>query len=164
MAILEPVVLVRHATVAFDELRTLATWVPSLDKASVDPTPLLVTSIADPVTRDGTTRRAFPDYGIVSIRREAAVTARFALHAETGRVLEAEGVRHPGTALKPYVDAPALGRSLFPGAASMEVVWRPCRESTTRFLPFWRFLVQGHWRYLRADGKVYDELTTTGRG
>jgi hypothetical protein len=53
-----------------------------------------------------------------------------------------------------------------PGAplASPVVVWRPCRESTSRFLPFWRYQIDGRPVYVRADGIAFDELTTTGRG
>ena len=43
-------------------------------------------------------------------------------------------------------------------------VWRPCRESFSSHLPFWRIVAQGHTLYQRVDGPIFAELTTRGRG
>jgi hypothetical protein len=156
MAILEPTLILVRANAVLKELLTSPNWAASLDKGVVHRTPLLVISISpeDPVRNE--TRPRFRDYFIVTVQQENRISARFVHDAETGDCLEAEGVRKPGSFLRPYVEPP--------DASKPDAVWRPCRESTTRFLPFWRFPQDSRTMYLRADGILYSGLTTTGRG
>jgi hypothetical protein len=161
MAILDPPRIIARASLVFDELLKSEVWRAALDKAKVAAAPLYVTSIdphAPPLTA---ARPKLPNYYIVSVEREGGISARFAHHAETGDLLEAEGVRRAGARLPPYIDPPRMAES---PTGSPEAVWMPCRESTTRFLPFWRLQIEGRTIYVRADGVTFDELTTTGRG
>lgn len=174
MSILETARILERATAVLNQLRTSGSWTASLDRASADVSPLFVASIDSLESRTGK-RTGVSDYFIVSIRRGSEISARFAHDAETGDFLEAEGVRRPGAMLTAYVDAAEVVRSRLhlppvtavqPPAdlATPDVVWRPCRQSTSRFLPFWRFRIESRTIYVRADGVMFDELTTTGRG
>jgi hypothetical protein len=118
-------------------------------------TPLFVTSIAPPARKGP----ALPDYFIISIQRGNGISARFAHHAETGEFLEAEAVQKGDAVLPEYVNPPAP----LPGSTP-ELVWRPCTQSTTRFLPFWRLQAGGKPVYLRADGVRFEDLTVNNRG
>ena len=171
MTLIDPVRIMTRAVLALKELQTSETWKAALEGASLAPSPLLVHSIAATVEPRAALPARLPDYYIVSIARESGTTGRFAHDAETGDLLEAEGVRKAGAYLTSYVDAPAIVRSRWPpppGAAKIpltaDVVWKPCRESTSRFAPFWRFNVEGQTVYVRADGVLFTELTTSGRG
>lgn len=170
MSILEPSQIMVRAAAVLQALRQSDVWKASLESGTLTSVPLLVTSIA-PEERS---RPRMGDYFIVSIRRPGGTSARFAHDAETGAFLEAEGVRVAGVHLSDYVDpeeallqrirsdgSPGLAGERLP---SPEVVWRPCRESTSRFLPFWRFHIQGRTTYVRADGAIFEALSTTGRG
>ena len=145
------------------ELLVHPAWRASLEQATARPRPLLVTSIA-PTPRSG---RRLPDYFIVSVQRGKGVSARFAHDAETGAFLEAEAVRTADGVLPEYVDPtqplPIKGATT-PAIATHETVWQPCAESASRFLPFFRFLVQGQPVYLRADGVLFETLTVNLRG
>lgn len=167
MATLEPAQIVDRATRLLQERLRSPIWTASLGDAIISPTPLLVTSIAPRAGTEGHKRPNLRDYYIVSITRPNGISARFALDAETGNFLEAQGVRRPGAFLRTFVDAEEVVRSRMPvppGLPKAELVWQPCRESTSRFLPFWRFRIEGRILYVRADGLVFEELTTTGRG
>jgi hypothetical protein len=166
MAILEPTLIVDHAVAVLNGLRRYAGWKTSLEDAVVLPSPMFVTSIAPLVGKFGETQLRLPDYFIVSIHRDPGISARFAHDAETGELLEAEGVRKAGAVFKPYVDPLEVMRSHTTGAPRVtpDAVWRPCNESTGRFLPFWRLQIQSRTVYLRADGAVFYELTTNSRG
>jgi hypothetical protein len=43
-------------------------------------------------------------------------------------------------------------------------VWRPCRESLSPYYPFKLVTYGAHRLYVRSDGRVFTQLTTTGRG
>jgi hypothetical protein len=161
----DPSEIVARAVAVLNALRASPTWHASLNNAVVASPPLLVTSIAPAFTAEGVERR-LPDYFIVTIRKEAGISSRFAHDADSGDLLEAEGVRKAGAVLPPYVDPDEVLRPEMPEATlpSPVVVWRPCRESTSRFLPFWRYQIDGQSLYVRADGMTFAELTTTGRG
>lgn len=172
MTLPDPDRIITRAAVALKELQASDTWRAALDKASVAASPLLVRSIAPAAEARAGMPVRLPDYYIVSIVRENGISARFAYDAETDDLLEAEGVRKAGDVFKPYVDTWPIIRdrvaATSPGGAetppSADVVWRPCRQSTSRFLPFWRYQVAGQPIYVRSDGAVYTELTITGRG
>jgi hypothetical protein len=175
MPILEPARIVERATAVLNQLRRHPAWTVSLAQAAITSPPLFVTSIAPPPQSRIPSRPALPDYYIVSLQRGAGTSARFAHRADTGDFLEAEGVRKPGAFLAPYIDPEQVVRSHGPSLAtptpggapapvSRALVWRPCRQSTSPFLPFWRVAVEGRTLYVRADGIMFEELTTAGRG
>ena len=53
---------------------------------------------------------------------------------------------------------------LYPEAASLAptLVWQPCQESYSPHLPFYQFNVGLDTIYVRVDGEVFTQLTTTG--
>ncbi len=173
MSLLDPARIRSRAALVLTELQPSAIWKAALDSATLDSTPLLVTSLA-PVDTGRTTRPRLPDYFIVSVLREGSISARFAHHAETGALLEAEGVRKPGARLRPYVDPLPIFESHMPAASAdssgpaaipaPSAVWTPCRESTTRFAPFWWFQLEGRSWYVRVDGETFTKLSFSGRG
>jgi len=155
MAPLHPDQVIARAQVLFDQLRTLQIWEASLTSAAVpELTPLFVTSLDT----------AWPNYAIASIRDATGITARFAFDSTTGEFLEGEGVSIGGGHLAPYVAESAALHAFPPPLATPDIVWKPCRQSVTRFRPFWRFTVGGAVRYVRSDGEVFDWLTTDIRG
>ena len=173
MALLDPARILTRANLVLKELQPSALWNAALETSGVGSTPLLVTNIAPPIVQPGIDKPLrMPDYYVVSILRGGAISARFAHHAETGNLLEAEGVKKAGTELRPYVDPVPIVQSQMAkwstdaGATAPKpvAVWKPCRESTSRFAPFWRFQFDNQTLYVRADGKVFSELTVTGRG
>lgn len=57
------------------------------------------------------------------------------------------------------------GRLLFyPEVAALAptLVWRPCQESYSPHLPFYQYTIGEHAIYVRVDGEVFTQLTTTG--
>ena len=44
--------------------------------------------------------------------------------------------------------------SLYP-----HLVWRPCRESLSPYLPFYMFTAGSHQLYVRVDGAIFSSLT-----
>jgi hypothetical protein len=55
---------------------------------------------------------------------------------------------------------------VFPGAVCLSptLVWQPCWESWSPNLPFYQFTIGATTVYVRIDGEVFTQLTTTGRG
>jgi hypothetical protein len=115
-------------------------------------------------------------YYIVRVAHQRGTTARLALSESTGHLLEAEGIAKPGEVLWPYcdpmavmaarhraTDSPSAMRTALIGRHPT-LVWRPCRESTSRLLPFWLLTVRDSLVYVRVDGQVFTRLTTSGRG
>lgn len=172
MTYTDPARILNRAALVLKELQGSNIWKAALDKASVAASPLLVRSIAPAVEARARMPPRLPDYYIVTILRDDGISARFAHDAATSDLLEAEGARRAGAVLKPYVDPVPIVQSRWPAAAAggsealaaAVAVWTPCRQSTSRFAPFWRFSVSGETVYVRADGVVYTELSTTGRG
>ena len=152
-----------HANAVFSELGGSPNWAASLSGSLVQPTPLFVKNLPEPGVAT-MRRRPLPDYAIVPVARGVAIKARFALHADTGRFLEAEGVKHASDDLPAYKNVQQMVIAAGGSVADAEWVWAPCRQSTTRFLPFFRFQVNGVYRYIRADGPIYDVLDTSGQG
>ena len=117
-------------------------------------------------------------YQIVTLSKSQGITARIAIAGDDGRLLEVEGVQQAGASLPAYVDPldvlqraakahPAPGSAVFrPEMVGRHpvLVWKPCSESTSRFLPFWLVTIRDRLLYIRVDGAVFTHLTTTGHG
>ncbi len=159
---LPPERILSRAATAMKELRVYPTWQVSLEAAEPDRAPLFVRILTVGVSP----APQLSDYYIVTIRRRGGVTARFAHIANTGEFLEAEAVRTPAALLPAYADhIEGLGSRLADrDRPTVEVVWYPCVQSTSRFLPFWTFSVNGRPVYVRADGVIFDQLTFTIKG
>ena len=151
-------ILVRAKSV-LDSLRLSAPWTASLRDGTLDTSVTFVTFLYD--TSGAPT---LPNYAIATIRRPDGISARFAFNSENGQFLEAEGIQKQGTPLPGYVATDAAQAAFSAPLPTPEIVWRPCRESSTRFAPFWRYMIGGAYRYVRADGRIYDYLNTKTRG
>lgn len=116
-------------------------------------------------------------YFIVTFNIASRETARFILDGFGGKLTEASGVTESDKALTRYVSSQeALDRMFTARAASKRkwefefrrehvgmhpvLVWKPCRQSPSPFLPFYQFSVGGSFEYLRVDGEVFSELKT----
>ena len=162
MALLPSSRILDRTTAVLNELRTYPAWTASLDQATARTTPRLVTSVAPPSRKSA----RLPDYFIVEIQRGTGISARFAHHAETGEFLEAEAVQKPDAVLPEYVDPKKELPAQIPATATIApaMIWQPCIQSATRFLPFWRVHVDQQVLYLRADGVLFETLTVNHRG
>jgi hypothetical protein len=104
------------------------------------------------------------------------VTARIIIDAIQDRFKQAIGIEESGDALPPFVDPtahlkaaygsrirfPSLQeRVLRPGTVGTHpvLVWRPCAESTSPFLPFFLLSVGDEFVYARVDGRRFTRLT-----
>ena len=159
---LPPERIFSRAVTTMHELRAYPTWQASLEDADVDPAPLSVRIL----TIQGRTAPQLYDYYIVTVRRRGGVTARFAHRADTGDFLEAEAARSAAVLLPAYADhIDGLVSRLADGnPPTADVVWYPCVQSNSRFLPFWMFPIKGRPVYVRADGVIFDQLTFTMKG
>lgn len=116
-------------------------------------------------------------YFIVSFQTSTYDTARLLMDARTNRLGEAIGVDTAGAALRPFLDPAVVlrewydrtldlprvrGRVIRRGTAGLHpvLVWRPCQQSTSPFLPFYLISVGDQFVYWRVDGKAFDRLTT----
>ena len=45
-----------------------------------------------------------------------------------------------------------------------QIVWHPCRESSSPYLPFYRFTTAEGMVFVRGDGALYTSLTPFGKG
>jgi len=161
MPTLDPAEILLRATSVLNNFRSSAPWTASLANATLDPTVIFVTFLYDTAAAPVP---PLPDYAVTTIRQNSGISARFAFNSENGVFLEAEGIQKSGTLLPPYV-ATRAAQAKWPGPLpTPDIVWRPCRESSTRFAPFWRYLIGGASHYVRADGQIYDQLTTNIRG
>jgi hypothetical protein len=144
------------------ELRAYPAWQASLEDAEVDPAPLPVRTL----TVQGRTAPQLYDYYIIAVRRRGGVTARFAHRADTGDFLEAEAARTHAVFLPAYADhiEGLVSRLTVGDQRPADVVWYPCVQSNSRFLPFWMFPINGRPVYVRADGVIFDQLTFTMKG
>jgi hypothetical protein len=151
-----------RAVTTMHELRLYPTWQASLEDAEVDPAPLSVRILTLP----GRTAPKLSDYYIVTIRRRGGVTARFAHRADTGDFVEAEAARTKSVLLPAFADhiEGLVSRLADAGRRTADVVWYPCVQSNSRFLPFWTFPINGRPVYVRADGVIFDQLTFTIKG
>jgi hypothetical protein len=116
-------------------------------------------------------------YYIVSFEAGSRETARVVIDAKTRELTEASGIDKPGAALAPFSSPAAAverlvgrpieqgrwkGRPIRPGTFGQHpiLVWKPCRESASPFMPFYQFSSGDQLVYLRVDGLRFDELTT----
>jgi hypothetical protein len=122
-------------------------------------------------------------YYLVSFTMGRGVTGRLRMNAHTGTYEEAMGVNRSGDELPPLLTTDALrqriarrpwewlgGAKKGRTAAARSVldpvivfepfpVWRPCLQSLTAFLPFYHVVINRRRRFLRLDGRVFDQLT-----
>ena len=116
-------------------------------------------------------------YFIVTFNIGSRETARFIIDGFDGKLTEASGITESDKSLPRYVSSQeALDRMLTVRAASKMkwafefrkehvglhpvLVWKPCRQSASPFLPFYQFSVGNSLVYLRADGHLFSELKT----
>ena len=115
-------------------------------------------------------------YYIVTFQGAAKETARVVVDAFDGTFRQATGIEREGDSLAPYVPpTAALSRlqseaEIAPDALRFRVragtvgqhpvlVWKPCKQSTSPFLPFYQLSVGDSFVYYRVDGKEFDALT-----
>lgn len=149
-------------------LDTRASWAPFLRGAKPGP-PVLVQRLD----------RLDSFYYIVPMQNGPAVPvlvsvdARFGSYLEAGRTAQPQNNALSGLNFAPTwaeqqlvgskIDLRSGGRvtirkeafALYP-----TLVWRPCRESQSPFLPFFMVIVGGQRLYLRVDGKLFTTLHT----
>jgi hypothetical protein len=116
-------------------------------------------------------------YFIVPFNIATRETARLIIDAFSGRLVEVSGVTEANKSLQRYVSSQeALDRMLTARAASKlkwqfefrrehvgvhpVLVWKPCRQSVSPFLPFHQFSVGSSLVYLRVDGQLFNALKT----
>jgi len=115
-------------------------------------------------------------YYIVSYNVSARETARVIVDAFDGKVGEASGITREDGELPRYLPMSDAMNRLFTESnrsAKWEIkmrsgliglhpvlVWKPCVQSSTPFLPFYQFSVGESFVYLRVDGKLSARLTT----
>ena len=116
-------------------------------------------------------------YYIVSFESKSRETARVIIDGFSGEFDEASGIEKAGSVMPPFLPPSSAlaaldntyleagryrGRPIRAGMVGQHPlpVWRPCRESSSAFLPFYQFSVGDHFVYVRLDGRRFDELTT----
>jgi len=121
-------------------LKTSARWRASLEGRVVQP-PLLIQrlDVNEP-------------YYIVPFTRNGRHTAHLIVDATSGELAEANAVENVGDSLPAYLVPPSAPPSGLP----RQLVWQPCRESSSPFLPFY---VLEDGEYFRVDGKTFTTLT-----
>lgn len=115
-------------------------------------------------------------YYIVSFVAESGESARVIIDAFDGEFEEAIGVLEKGQTLPQYLPPGAALDRLHADPVRDEdarrpqprtgtvgqhpvLVWKPCKESTSPFLPFYQFSVGDRFVYYRVDGPRFEELT-----
>jgi hypothetical protein len=113
------------------------------------------------------------DY-IVQFQQRQGVTARLLINGFNGELGEASGIEIEGAMLKPYVEPrlePYIGKTFDLPAVASRVIragtvgthpvlgWKPCKESTSPFLPFYLLTVGDAIIYWRVDDARFDHLT-----
>jgi hypothetical protein len=123
-------------------------------------------------------------YYIVPMVREphavpvlACVDGRFGTYLQAGRVRDPHGNALRHLHLDPqWAKDKVLGQRISLGprgtlqvrpegtALHPALVWRPCRESMSPYLPFFMFVVGSMPIYLRVDGRLFTKLHTNDHG
>ena len=147
-----------HATALSHHL----VWAPGFANATPDPQPWRV-RLTDHVA--GQT----PHYFLVTFRRDKSVTARMAIHADTGKIREIRAIDAFGSKLLDFVDPlsmtfPIVGAPVMPPVVEPDMYWRPSRASTSMIDPFFIVDVNGRKAYVRVDGRVFYDLAVIGHG
>lgn len=89
------------------------------------------------------------------------------LEAESGRLLGFSTYSKPGKGkLLSLPESEALVRRQYPGqnVRSQRLVWQPCRQSTSPYLPFAEVVIDDRFVFVTMDGEVLEELTPLGFG
>ena len=114
---------------------------------------------------------------MIDFRTGEKVTARMLINARTAGYARAIGVVRPGAELRTLIDPDEVLSGLWnrrpnvPGLGGRVLrretigrhpvlVWMPCRQSMSPFMPFYQFSVGDRLVYLRADGIWFSRLTT----
>lgn len=168
MALQDPSEIQPIAIAVLNRLSQSPTWNHALSESTHGASPTLVQHL----DRDD------QFYYLVTVTKKQGITARLAISGDATELLEVEGIQEEGTALPAYVDpiavlddaarqrsAPnsAVFRPMMIGRHPV-LVWKPCQQSTTRFLPFWLVTIRDRLLYIRVDGTVFTQLTTSGHG
>jgi hypothetical protein len=115
-------------------------------------------------------------YYVVTFGAGDRETARILIDAFDGTLGEATGISKEGDSLKRYMSAPdALTRLLAKTEHGSDwlpfrvrggtvgehpvLVWKPCGQSSSPFLPFYQLSVGDSFVYYRVDGEMFDALT-----
>lgn len=115
-------------------------------------------------------------YYIVTFEVTDHETARVMIDGFDGRLRQVAGISREGEALPPFVPAPAAMNRLMsdsdqgsewlafrvrPGTVGEHpvLVWKPCGQSSSPFLPFYQWSVGDSFVYYRVDGRMFDALT-----
>ena len=116
-------------------------------------------------------------YYIVSYRTGSGDTVRLVVDGYDGTVEEVNGISAAGQVLPPFLAPAAALAQLHAEASTISdalrfrvrpgtvgthpvLVWMPCGQSTSPFLPFYQMSVGDSFVYYRVDGVRFDELTT----
>ena len=116
-------------------------------------------------------------YYICSFTNDKGETARVIVDAHDGTFEEVSGIQEHGHLLPPFVSstagleriqaeaaktADALRYHVRPGTVGTHpvLVWKPCGESSSPFLPFYEYSVGDSFVYYRVDGRRFDVLTS----
>jgi hypothetical protein len=121
-------------------------------------------------------------YMVVPFEKAKATTAQVLVDAYTGDLLSARATENvkrtlaPPWSMEDAIDRVARRRWDLPGAranlqvrrealsASTTLVWKPCTESLSPFMPFTRVSYGDYAFYVRSDGEVFTELTRPSPG
>jgi hypothetical protein len=115
-------------------------------------TPLLVTRIDEPDA----------GYYLVPWENEHGVAIIVQVDAWSGAMASFAELPSPQPRM---VIPPADAMRAVPGALGIpQLVWQPCRESSSVFLPFYRVDTSAGAIFVRGDGRVFQTLTPFGRG
>ena len=116
-------------------------------------------------------------YYIVAFANDAGMTARVIVDGHDGTFEEVSAITEKGQLLPPFVTPAAALRRIVEESASTTdarryhirpgtvgthpvMVWKPCGESSSPFLPFYEYSVGDSFVYYRVDGRRFDVLTT----
>jgi hypothetical protein len=151
---------------AYELLRRSSRWNPGLESA--EPQQPLVVQRLD---------RNDDYYHIVPFTRRGRVTARMIIDSRESRFSEIAAIESPDQSLPIYVgpgqfieasydrviDLPHVyTRVIRRGTVGVHpvLVWKPCYESSTPWLPFYQYSVGDQFVYVRIDGHPFERLTT----
>lgn len=114
--------------------------------------PLLVARLDDPSA----------DYYLVPWENERGVFVIVQVNAWSGAMASVAELPAPQPRI---VIAPDDAVRSVPDARGTPLlVWQPCRESSSAFLPFYRIDTSEGMVFVRGDGRVFRTLTPFGRG